>query len=69
MAKVLGKSECKSRSLAMFFQVVGVLLSHFAVTFHSRRVFMFWLKTNNPPARFLQGGGAMATFTTEQFGE
>ena len=68
MAKVPGKSECKSRSLAMFFQVVvfccSILLSHFITD-----VCSCLAQDKQLPARFLHGSGALATFTTEQFGE
>ena len=68
MAKVLGISECKSRSMAMFFQVVvfccRILLSDFITD-----VCSCLAQDKQLPARFLHGSGAMATFTTEQFGE
>ena len=51
VAKVPGKSECKSRSLAMFFQVV-VFCCHILLSDFITDVFMFLLKTNNGPHEF-----------------
>ena len=65
---VPGKSECKSLSLAMFFQVVvfccHILLSHFITDVCSSLA-----QDKQLPARFCMVAERWPPFTTEQFGE
>ena len=58
VAKGSGKSECKSRSLAMLFQVVVLCVVAFCCYTSYRRVFMFWLKNEELRTRILHGGGS-----------
>ena len=53
MAKVSGKSECKSRSLAMFFQVV-VFCCHILLSDFITDVCSCLAQDKQLPARFLQ---------------